>query len=312
PVDVSVSIFINKIYGVNTLEQTYKVDGYIVAQWTGKPRKTPGDKPLIVENTQIERWINNGLWVPALEFINVVGSPDTGNKRLMLFPDGRVIYNARFLGSFSNDMDFRLFPFDRQQFVLELEPFSYNNQQLRFSDIQVYTENIDNEEIDEWWIRGKASTHISDIRYDHLSSVQPNQNEFSRITVRIDAVRNYFSYIPNIILPMLFILFISWTAFWSTSYEANVTLVVSTLIAHIAFNILVETNLPKTPYMTYTGAIIFMIYLFYFVAVIEVTVQHYLKVESQPARAASITRASRIAFPVVFLLANIILAFLFF
>lgn len=49
--------------------------------------------------------------------------------------------------------------------------------------------------------------------------------------------------------------------------------------------------------MTYTGAIIFMIYLFYFVAVIEVTVQHYLKVEGRSARAASITRASRIAFP---------------
>nr|6CDU_A Chain A, chimeric alpha1GABAA receptor [synthetic construct]6CDU_B Chain B, chimeric alpha1GABAA receptor [synthetic construct]6CDU_C Chain C, chimeric alpha1GABAA receptor [synthetic construct]6CDU_D Chain D, chimeric alpha1GABAA receptor [synthetic construct]6CDU_E Chain E, chimeric alpha1GABAA receptor [synthetic construct]6CDU_F Chain F, chimeric alpha1GABAA receptor [synthetic construct]6CDU_G Chain G, chimeric alpha1GABAA receptor [synthetic construct]6CDU_H Chain H, chimeric alpha1 len=307
PVDVSVSIFINKIYGVNTLEQTYKVDGYIVAQWTGKPRKTPGDKPLIVENTQIERWINNGLWVPALEFINVVGSPDTGNKRLMLFPDGRVIYNARFLGSFSNDMDFRLFPFDRQQFVLELEPFSYNNQQLRFSDIQVYTENIDNEEIDEWWIRGKASTHISDIRYDHLSSVQPNQNEFSRITVRIDAVRKIGYFVIQTYLPCIMTVILSQVSFWLNreSVPARTVFGVTTVLTMTTLSISARNSLPKVAYATAMDWFIAVCYAFVFSALIEfATVNYFTKrgVES----VSKIDRLSRIAFPLLFGIFNLV------
>ncbi|WP_226053332.1 gamma-aminobutyric-acid receptor subunit beta [Dickeya chrysanthemi] len=299
PVDVSVSIFINKIYGVNTLEQTYKVDGYIVAQWTGKPRKTPGDKPLIIENNQIERWITGGLWVPALEFINVVGSPDTGNKRLMLFPDGRVIYNARFLGAFSNDMDFRLFPFDHQQFVLELEPFSYNNQQLRFSSIQVYTENIDNEEIDEWWIRGKASTHISDIRYDHLSSVQPNQNEFSRITVQIDAVRNPSYYLWSFILPLGLIIAASWSVFWLESFSERLQTSFTLMLTVVAYAFYTSNILPRLPYTTVIDQMIIAGYGSIFAAILLIIFAYHRRASGLEDE--RLIRRCRLAFPLGFL-----------
>ncbi|SLM64877.1 MULTISPECIES: ligand-gated ion channel [Dickeya] len=277
PVDVNVSLFINKIYGVNTLEQTYKVDGYIVAQWSEKPRKTPQGKPLVVENAQIERWITRGLWVPTLEFINVVGSPDIGNKRLMLFPDGRVIYNARFLGTFSNDMDFRLFPFDHQQFVLELEPFSFNNQQLRFNSVRVYNENIDNEEIDEWWVRGNAQTRISDVRYDHLSSVQPNQNVFSRITVQLDAVRNPSYYLWSFILPLGLIIAASWSVFWLESFAERLQTSFTLMLTVVAYAFYTSNILPRLPYTTIIDQMIIAGYGSIFAAILLIIFAHHRK-----------------------------------
>ncbi|MBP2858529.1 gamma-aminobutyric-acid receptor subunit beta [Dickeya oryzae] len=299
PVDVSVSIFINKIYGVNTLDQTYKVDGDLVAQWTDKPRKTPGDKPLIVENSQVEWWIKNGLWVPALEFINVVGSPDTGNKCLILFPDGRVIYNARFLGAFSNDMDFRQFPFDHQQFVLELEPFSYNNQQLRFSSIKVYTEHIDDEEIDEWEIRGKVATYISDIRYNHLSSVQPNQNDFSRITVQIDAVRNPSHYLWSFILPLGLIIAASWSVFWLESFSERLQTSFTLMLTVVAYAFYTSNILPHLPYTTIIDQMIIAGYGSIFAAILLIIFAHHRQVNG--VEDERLIRRCRLVFPLSFL-----------
>ncbi|MGM3173359.1 gamma-aminobutyric-acid receptor subunit beta [Dickeya lacustris] len=300
PVEVNVSLFINKIYGVNTLEQSYKVDGYIVAQWSGKPRKTPDGKPLVVENAQIERWITQGVWVPTLEFINVVGSPDIGNKRLMLFPDGRVIYNARFLGTFSNDMDFRLFPFDHQQFVLELEPFSFNNQQLHFNSIWVYNENINNEEIDEWWVRGKAHTRISDVRYDHLSTVQPNQNIFSRITVQLDAVRNPSYYLWSFILPLGLIIAASWSVFWLESFAERLQTSFTLMLTVVAYAFYTSNILPRLPYTTIIDQMIIAGYGSIFAAILLIIFAHHRQMRGTDTE--WLMRRCRLIFPLSILI----------
>lgn len=299
-VEVNVSIFINKIYGVNTLEQTYKVDGYLVAQWRDKPRKMAGDKPLIVENNQIDKVIESGQWVPTLEFINVIGSPDIGNKRLMLFPDGRVIYNARFLGTFSNDMDFRQFPFDRQQFLLQLEPFSYNKQQLRFASIQVYADNVAQEAFDEWWFREPAATFITDIRYDHLSSVQPDQDIFSRVTVRLDAVRNPAYYLWSFILPLGLIISASWSVFWLESFSERLQTSFTLMLTVVAYAFYTSNILPRLPYTTVIDQMIIAGYGSIFAATLLIIFAHQRQLRH--ADGERLIRACRLIFPLGFLI----------
>ncbi|ACS84169.1 ligand-gated ion channel [Musicola paradisiaca] len=297
PTSVEVSIFINKIYSVNTLEQTYKVDGYMVAQWTDAPRKTPNNKPLIIENNQIDPFIAKGQWVPALEFINVVGSPDTSNKRLVLYPDGRVIYNARFLGTFSNDMDFRRFPFDRQQFVLELEPFSYSNQHLRFSKVTVYNENVGNQDIDEWWMTGTPVTRISNVHYDHLDA---GENEYSRVTVQIDARRNPSYYLWSFILPLGLIIAASWSVFWLESFSEQLQTAFTLMLTVVAYAFYTSNILPRLPYTTIIDQMIITGYGSIFASILLIIFAYHHQMEGTPDRV--LIRRCRVIFPVAVVL----------
>nr|4LML_A Chain A, Proton-gated ion channel [Gloeobacter violaceus]4LML_B Chain B, Proton-gated ion channel [Gloeobacter violaceus]4LML_C Chain C, Proton-gated ion channel [Gloeobacter violaceus]4LML_D Chain D, Proton-gated ion channel [Gloeobacter violaceus]4LML_E Chain E, Proton-gated ion channel [Gloeobacter violaceus] len=301
PLTVNTGIYLIECYSLDDKAETFKVNAFLSLSW--KDRRLAFDP--VRSGVRVKTYEPEAIWIPEIRFVNVENARDADVVDISVSPDGTVQYLERFSARVLSPLDFRRYPFDSQTLHIYLIVRSVDTRNIVLAvDLEKVGKN------DDVFLTGWDIESFTAVVKPANFALEDRLE--SKLDYQLRISRQYFSYIPNIILPMLFILFISWTAFWSTSYEANVTLVVSTLAAHIAFNILVETNLPKAPYMTYTGAIIFMIYLFYFVAVIEVTVQHYLKVESQPARAASITRASRIAFPVVFLLANIILAFLFF
>ena len=58
PVEITVDIQINKIYGINTIDETYIVDGYLISYW-----KSPEEK--ILKNMISEKIIyeNDGKGV---------------------------------------------------------------------------------------------------------------------------------------------------------------------------------------------------------------------------------------------------------
>ncbi|WP_192456559.1 gamma-aminobutyric-acid receptor subunit beta [Musicola keenii] len=290
-------MFINKIYSVNTLEQTYKVDGYIIAEWRDAVPKLPGGKPLIIENSRVDKFIANGQWVPALEFINVVGTPESANKRLILYPDGRVTYDTRFLGTFSNDMDFRRFPFDHQQFVLELEPFSYSNQRLRFSKVTVYNENVGNQDIDEWWVIGKPTTRIGNVHYDHLEA---GENEYSRVTVQIDARRNPSYYLWSFILPLGLIIAASWSVFWLESFSEQLQTAFTLMLTVVAYAFYTSNILPRLPYTTIIDQMIITGYGSIFASILLIIFAYHHQKEGIPDRV--LIRRCRVVFPVVIML----------
>ncbi|MBW4699462.1 MAG: hypothetical protein KME03_16505 [Aphanocapsa lilacina HA4352-LM1] len=301
PLTVATGIYLIECYGLDDKEETYKVNAFLSLRW--KDRRLAFDPAR--SGVRIKTYASEAIWVPEVRFINIETARQSEVVDISVSPDGTVQYLERFAVLFLSPLDFRRYPFDAQILHMYLIVRSVDTRNIVLAVDPTKTGKNKDVFLTGWDINSfTAAAKPTNFAFE-------NRLE-SKLDYQLQISRQSFSYIPNIILPMLFILLISWTAFWSTSYEANVTLVVSTLIAHIAFNLVVANNLPKTPYMTYTGAIIFMIYLFYFVAMVEVTVQHSLKVENKSRQAASITRVARVAFPVVFILTNIALALLFF
>lgn len=104
PLRVSVSIHINNIYNINTLHETYQVDGYLVYKWLDERMKFTPDcilkDPQIYINDRARAIITEKLWFPCCEFINVQGSRASPNIRIEISSDGNILYTERFFGIF--------------------------------------------------------------------------------------------------------------------------------------------------------------------------------------------------------------------
>lgn len=311
PVAVDVSLFLNKIYNVNTLDETYQVDGYLVAQWQNPPAGVGGAPQTHIavgtyENAAADALLAQGLWVPALEFINVVGTPEYGNTRIEIRPSGQVIFNTRFLATFTADMDFRRFPFDHQQFVLQLEPFSYSEQVLKLRHASVSAESLSSEQPGEWQLADQAPATISSIQYSHLTDSHGQPERYSRLTVTVDAKRNPAFYLWSFLLPLSLIIAASWAVFWVDGFSDRLQTSFTMMLTVVAYAFYTSNILPRLPYTTLIEQLVIAGYCSIFVAVLLlVFVEHQ---QSRQRDAQWLVQRCRWAFPLCSLLVVLALA----
>ncbi|NVK72158.1 gamma-aminobutyric-acid receptor subunit beta [Marinomonas sp. CT5] len=303
---VNVSISINKIYGINTIDQTYKIDGYLVASWqdTTNPLK-PKTGQRIYENQTADTIIGDGnIWFPAFEFINTVGKQQTANKRLIFSSTGEITYNERFQGTFSTEMDFRRFPFDDQNFEIIMEPFSYEKNQLTFGKAHVFLEEPDNKSLSEWEIKGKPQATISEHVYHHLDDAE--KTFFSRLKISIKAQRKADYYLWQFILPLSIIVAASWSVFWIKGFPERINTSFTMMLTVVAYTFYTSNILPRLPYTTFIQRMIIMGYLSIFASILIII---FIKVREQGGhKTEHIMRYCRYLFPGFYLFSILILA----
>ena len=261
--NIQVSININKIYGVNELNETYIIDGYLVASWKDKAlaKEMQAGKisPTVYENDEITTALKTHLWIPAFEFINVVGHRSVGNKQVVTSANGEVVYNERFQATFTSPMDFRKFPFDQQKLSIQLESFSYDKKRIEFVHPKVYPELIQQKLLSEWDIVNKH-LYISTQDYSHLSD-DGSETLFSRYNLDIDLKRKSNYYILNFMLPLMLIIISSWCVFWIKDFQTKLSTSFMLMLTVVAFNFQASSLLPKLPYTTFMGSLTILGYL---------------------------------------------------
>ena len=71
------------------------------------------------------------------------------------------------------------------------------------------------------------------------------------LTLKAERISSY--YIFKVMLPILFILVISWSVFWvrGSELESKVNVTIVCLLALIAYNFIIDGDLPKLDYLTF-------------------------------------------------------------
>jgi len=309
PTLIDVEIQINKIYDINTVNETYIIDGYLVANWKN-PESENKTTPAIYENQLVEEEISNGLWVPAFEFINVIGSRDISNKRIALKENGQVTYNERFRAVFTGVMDFRSFPFDTQKFSIQLEAFSYDNKTLVFSNDEPKEPWKVNEMSEEWEILSKK-VYVNSVKYPHLDKTE--KTVFSRYNIDITASRKTSYYIWQFIVPLFLIIIISWSVFWIPDFTDKLATSFTLMLTVVAFNFNTSSILPKLPYRTLIESLTTLGYLTIFVSLLVVVFGHSLTKNSARLSFPELMEISKYIIPISFILITLsqFLIFLF-
>lgn len=231
PVKVAVDTVVNKIYQIDTIAESYTIDAYLTLTWND-PRLADllpaGREKASYFNDQADELLAKDVWWPMPEFTNMIGSRDIVNREVFIKRNGDVSVIEHFAGTFTSDMDFRKYPFDRQEFKVIIESFSYDETEMEFvSKAAVYQkEQVENPEWDFTDPNGAAVRH----EYKEWPKA------YSSYTFRIEADRKYGYFIWQFFFPLAMIVVASWIVFWISDFGNQLGTAFTLLLTVVAFN----------------------------------------------------------------------------
>lgn len=310
PVEITAHLHINKIYNINTVDETFQIDGYLEYSWFDERVKLIDDfsyEPSIYENEKAKELFDTKIWFPAFELINVQGSVEIPNVGLEIYPNGKIIYEVRFFGTFSNPMNFRNFPFDSQNFNIQIEAFSYDSNQLIFINPDMFLDSSNDSFSEKWDILNMVPT-INEQVYPEDNA---EDEVFSRVIFEIDAKRKTGYYLWQVLFPLFIIIMASFAIFWIKEFSTQIGIGFTLMLTVVAFNFYSASILPKLPYQTFIEVIIIVGYIFIFLGIIAVIINHRQSRNDDDSDNNRLMKILRFVFPITFFAALIVLFFLY-
>jgi Neurotransmitter-gated ion-channel ligand binding domain/Neurotransmitter-gated ion-channel transmembrane region len=300
PTQVSVGIWIVDINNIDSAQQSFTADIAVVLRWK--------DARLAHTGTGLVHYALDQIWTPRVGIANETSSvvrkfPESAEVE----SDGTVLYRQRYVGSFTQPLRLQTFPFDRQSFRIQFVAIRYQPNEVVFV-------------ADEKWIRDgvrqaaglSPSVTLADWtveRWDAKPDVYAltPRMQYSGYVFEFTARRNVEYYILKVILPLVLIVMMSWSVFWTEPTNSNTqfSIAVTSMLTLIAYRFAVDTQLPRLPYMTRLDAFFLVSTLLVFLSLIEVLVTTVLDNNQQLERAKAIDRYCRVIVPVIFVIASI-------
>ncbi len=297
PLKVNVDLYIEKIFSINGKEMEFEAFYTLWYDWNENRLKdslkkiglfnNKGKRTYLCSYNPIDLWNRaNKLFYPTIEFynkksktnVNLGGDADWVD----IYSDGNIGTRLRDSASFSANFDFRRFPFDSQRLSFELwsefpstlveivpEPISmkqYQNSLYTVDEVPI--------QIPGW--------KVVEVDYYTESYVDNDDFPYQGLYVDIYIERQSSYYLFKIILPIIFILAISWSVFWvrGSQLEAKVNITIVCLLSLIAYNFIIDEDLPKLSYLTFLDTFILLSYFYTGIATILCVYSFVKKLQS--------------------------------
>ena len=302
PTQISVEIWFVDIHGIDSAQQTFTADVAVVLRWK--------DSRLAHTSGGVVHYALDQIWHPRVVIVNETNSvsrklPESADVE----PDGTVTYRQRYVGSFTQALRLKSFPFDKQTFRLHLVAIRFTPEEVQFVPDQKWVEAGLNEAagispsitLPDWTVE---KWKVRSVNYSLVPGV-----EYSGYALQFIASRNVRSYILKAILPLVLIVMMSWAVFWIDPIHSNsqISIAVTSMLTLIAYRFAIDSQLPRLPYMTCLDAFILTSTLLVFFTLIEVLVTTILETDRFTDRAKRIDRYCRMIFPVIFVIASILI-----
>ena len=300
PTQVSVGIWMVDITNIDSAQQNFTADIAVVLRWK--------DARLAHTGAGLAHYALDQIWTPRVSIANETSSVVRKlSESAEVEPDGTVLYRQRYVGSFTQPLRLQSFPFDRQAFRIQFVAVRYQRNEVTFVP-------------DQNWIRDglregagiSRSITLPDWmveRWDakpDVYALTPGL-QYSGYVFEFTASRNVQHYILKVILPLVLIVMMSWSVFWTEPTNSNTqfSVAVTSMLTLIAYRFAVDTQLPRLPYMTRLDAFFLVSTLLVFLSLIEVLVTTILDNNHQVARAKKLDRYCRVIVPLIFIIASI-------
>jgi len=290
PVPVTVLVFILDLDTVDSSEQTFTANVFLTFEWDDPRLVHQGEGPRIMGMEEI--------WHPHLQILNQQKLWKTFPDQFEVFPDGHVRYRQRVWGNFSQPMDLRDYPADRQILTIELVAAGNSTSQVRLEPSSKTSHPIsDKLSIADFDISGSkvvveeyrpipGDPGVASIRYSYL------------------AHRRTGYFIVKVIIPLILIVMMSWAVFWIDPVESGTQIGVATttMLTLIAFRFAIDGSLPKISYLTRLDTFVMASTILVFLGLFEVIITSRLAKTSRHEQALRIDYWSRMIFPGAFVL----------
>ena len=306
---VDIGLYVVDISNVNSVENTYRLEGLIDLVWCDPRMGSNGQEKhnQIYLEEDAEEKIKR-IWWPSVTFVNEVGEYFRKNEELIIFASGTVEYREKFSVELKSFFDLTKFPFDEQTLYVEIESFAWDENYVKL--------NIDKEKIGfnsslnlpEWEI-GDLETEIKQNQQEVRSEIP-----FSKFSMHIKLIRQPGFYLWKVIIPLMILVVISWSVFWMAeeSLADRISFSLTGILTVVAYQFLISENLPNISYLTLMDAILSLSFVVMALTVAENIVVNWLNTENLKFLAIKVDRICQFAFPsiYVFLLFTITLSYL--
>lgn len=297
PTTVDAAIWLTDIDSIDSSAQNFVANVYLMLQWKDPRLIHSGSGPKVFDV--------NHIWTPGMQIANEIGIVRrTFPEVVSVGPDGTVIYRQRFVGPFSQPLDLDDFPFDTQTFRLNFVSAASGLNDIEF---------VRNK---KWIDAGlpKAGGIAKDISlpdwkiesFDTLPlpyAVAPGI-EVAGYAFDFTARRDVRHYIWKVLLPLLFIVMMSWGVFWIDPSQAGTQIAVATtsMLTLIAYRFAIDSQVPRVPYMTKLDQFMVVGTILVFMCLVQVIVTSRLAYVGKVEIAKKIDKMSRIFFPIIFVI----------
>ena len=185
------------------------------------------------------------------------------------------------VGKFRSNFDFRKFPLDEQTLKISimemygLLPKPESSLQLLTTPIQfqVLKDYYENNILKEW----KITNYDINLKTANLLGYDIPS---AQMDIILKVKRNVLYYIIKIILPIFLILSLAWYVFWihPKELESRVTTSIVCFLALVAYNFVIDSEIPKLGYLTFMDWIILLSYIFCALpTAISITLNRHIK-----------------------------------
>ena len=297
PTKVGVTAWFSDISKIDSAAQSFSASLIILLRWQDLSLAHPGPE---VKTYAVEQ-----IWHPRWIIAN--GGGDLRNtlpETVDVAPDGGVLYRQRVVGSFNEAMNLRRFPFDRERFTANLVLLGASPKDVELAPDALSISSGLNGAIG----KGQQIT-MQDWKVTALGArtapyaLVPG-TQLSGYDITFTAARLPQHYLLKVILPLILIVFMSWTVFWidPTLGATQISVAVTSMLTLIAYRFAIGADVPKLPYLTLLDAFILLGTVLVFLSLIEVMVTTRLAVNDRVKTARAIDRHARWVFPLTFAL----------
>lgn len=297
PARVRVGLQIRNLADIDEVRERWSATGTIVASWR-EPSLAYRPRYAADRNRDVAR----SMWRPMLAFRNEIDQAKFKNADMYVEPDGTIVYTQDFSAILSTELDLRRFPFDSESLPVVVEPAGEDTERvlLQFDPKFTSAPKARYAELAQWKtlsLTGQPETEVLAERSAH------------GIAFTLKVQRNSRPYVWKFIVPLILLVIISWVSFW-LSYEEFTTkdqlsAAIATLLIVVAFNLVASNQLPKTNYITYIDALLFVSFLFVIIAIGFIVAIHLQR--KKPDRAVFLRRIAGIALPLSFIVTQLLL-----
>ena len=125
PTQISVEIWVIDIHSIDSAQQNFAADIAVVLRWK--------DPRLAHTGSGVVHYALDQIWNPRVVIVNETNSVTRRlPESVEVDPDGAVLYPQRYVGSFTQSLHLKSFPFDKQNFRVHLVAIRYSPNEVKF------------------------------------------------------------------------------------------------------------------------------------------------------------------------------------
>ena len=286
PTMVTVGLRLIDVTAIEDTSQSITADFLVTQDWTD---------PRLAEYKGCQFSLND-VWYPEIDVLNSGRLFKKLNDFVEVSEAGRVRLTQRYRGSLVFIYDAHLFPFDTQNIVVSLLSEKHDQNKVKIIINETVTgRNPAAFNIPDWSITDVSAQVVT--QHFEIGNSSHSSFEFS-----IPAKRLSGYYAWKVILPLMLIVFMSWTVFWIKPSQVGpqISMSATSMLTLIAFQFAMGDLLPRLSYFTVMDLFMFGSTVIVFLALIESVTTNYLVNKNKEAIALQLDRHCCWIFPVVF------------